>query len=137
MHFTQTSNGELKGIIMYFSKEGIPTYIYKPLDMNKTEFDDFENKQIEASELTWIKNIYWKLKTHSCVLVKRNRRWFQDNVQEIQDLWNIIKRERMEDFSHRAPNKRKSATLNPCESKCLISINGGKTSILSLNIFNK
>ena len=31
-HFTQTNNGELKGIIMYFSKEGIPIYIYKPLN---------------------------------------------------------------------------------------------------------
>ena len=46
--FTQTNNGELKGIIMYFSKEGIPTYIYKPLDMNKTEFDVFENEQMNA-----------------------------------------------------------------------------------------
>jgi putative phage-type endonuclease len=132
-YFTQTSNGELKGIIMYFSKEGIPTYIYKPLDMNKTEFDVFENKQMEATELTWIKNIYWKLKTYSCVLVKRNRRWFQDNVSEIEDLWNIIKRERVEDFSHRAPNKRKSVIASMSLNKCLISINGGKTTILSLS----
>ena len=136
-HFTQTSNGELKGIIMYFSKDGIPTYIYKPLDMNKTEFDVCENKQMEESELTWIKNIYWKLKTHSCVLVKRNRRWFQDNVSEIQDLWDIIKRERVEDFSHRAPNKRKTAITDTSvmanDTKCLISINGGKTTILSLS----
>ena len=137
-HFIQTSNGELKGIIMYFSKEGIPTYIYKPLDMNKTEFDVFENKQMEAYELTWIKNIYWKLKTHSCVLVKRNRRWFQDNVSEIEDLWNIIKRERVQDFSHRAPNKRKTAMSDTSlaltsDNKCLISINGGKTTILSLS----
>ena len=131
-HFTQTSNGELKGIIMYFSKEGIPSYIYKPLDMNKTEFDVFENKQMEATELTWIKNIYWKLKTYSCVLVKRNRRWFQDNVSEIEDLWNIIKRERVEDFSHRAPNKRKTS-VSTSLNKCLISINGGKTTILSLS----
>jgi putative phage-type endonuclease len=133
-HFTQTSIGELKGIIMYFSKEGIPTYIYKPLDMNKPEFDVFENKQMEASELTWIKNIYWKLKTHSCVLVKRNRRWFQDNVSEIEDLWNIIKRERVEDFSHRAPTKRKTVMTDTSQNKCLISINGGKTTILSLSL---
>ena len=103
--------------------------------MNKTEFDVFENKQMEATELTWIKNIYWKLKTYSCVLVKRNRRWFQDNVSEIQDIWNIIKRERTGDYSHRAPNKRRAyvptLTIEP-DSKCLISINGGKSSIISL-----
>jgi putative phage-type endonuclease len=136
-HFTETSNGELKGIIMYFSKEGIPMYIYKPLDMNKTEFDVFENEQMKAKahEFTWIKNIYWKLKTYSCVLVKRNRRWFQDNISEIQDIWNIIKRERTGDYSHRAPNKRRTnvpALAVEPESKCLISINGGKTTIISL-----
>jgi putative phage-type endonuclease len=137
-HFSQTNNGELKGIIMYFSKEGIPTYIYKPLDMNKSDFDLFESETIEkmeANELTWIKNIYWKLKTYSCVLVKRNRRWFQDNVSEIQDIWNIIKRERTGDYSHRAPNKRRvyvpTLTIEP-DTKCLISINGGKSSIISL-----
>ena len=132
-HFTETSNGELKGIIMYFSKEGIPTYIYKPLDMNKTEFDVFENEKMEATEMSWIKNIYWKLKTISCVLVKRNRRWFQDNISEIQDLWNIIKRERTGDYSHRVPNKIRTdvATVaDKSENKCLISINNGKTIVL-------
>jgi putative phage-type endonuclease len=134
-HFTQTNNGELKGIIMYFSKEGIPTYIYKPLDMNKSEFDLFESETIakmEAIDITWIKNIYWKLKTYSCVLVKRNRRWFQDNISEIQDIWNIIKRERTGDYSHRGPNKRKthiSTLAEYSESKCLIFINNGKTLI--------
>ena len=131
--FTQTGNGELKGIIMYFSKDGIPTYIYKPLDMNKSEFDVFEADTIEKMEETgmvWIKNMYWKLKTYSCVVVKRNRRWFQDVILDIQDLWNIIKRERVEGYSHRAPNKRRpvvSTVALTQESKCLISINDGKT----------
>ena len=123
--FTQTSNGELKGIIMYFSKEGFPTYIYKPLDMNKVEFDVFENEMIEKMEATgmiWIKNIYWRLKTYSCVLVKRNRRWFQDNILDIQDLWNIIKRERVDGYSHRAPNKRNITVSTVDKSKCLINI---------------
>ena len=138
-HFTQTNNGELKGIIMYFSKEGIPTYIYKPVDMNKSEFDVFEGetiKKMEENDITWIKNIYWKLQTYSCVLVKRNHRWFQDNISEIRDIWNIIKRERTGDYSHRAPNKRRNvaaaAAAATSENKCLISINGGKSTILSL-----
>jgi len=137
-HFTQTNNGELKGIIMYFSKEGIPTYIYKPVDMNKLEFDLFEGetiKKMEENDITWIKNIYWKLQTYSCVLVKRNRRWFQDNISEIRDIWNIIKRERTGDYSHRAPNKRRNvaaAAAATSENKCLISINSGKSTILSL-----
>ena len=142
--FLQTSNGELKGIIMYFSKEGMPSYIYKPLDMNMQEFDAFECRTIEdmeATGMTWIKNIYWRLKTYSCVLVKRNRRWFEDNVSDIEDLWNVIKRERKDGYSHRAPTKR--TTLHPQtqaqaqnQKQCLISIHGGKT-IVQYNIFGE
>ena len=135
--FIETNNGELKGIIMYFSKEGIPTYIYKPLDMNKSEFDAFESdtiEKMETIEMTWIKNIYWKLKTYSCVFVKRNRRWFQDNVSEIQDLWNVIKRERIDGYSHRAPSKRNTTLIvnatATSENKCLISINDGRSRLV-------
>ena len=82
----------------------------------------FENEMIEKMEATgmiWIKNIYWRLKTYSCVLVKRNRRWFQDNILDIQDLWNIIKRERVDGYSHRAPNKRNITVSTVDKSKCL------------------
>ena len=141
--FLQTSNGELKGIIMYFSKEGMPSYIYKPLDMNMQEFDAFECRTIEdmeATGMTWIKNIYWRLKTYSCVLVKRNRRWFEDNVSDIEDLWNVIKRERKDGYSHRAPIKRRLIQTPPhpiqIQNQCLISIQDGKT-IVQYNIFGE
>ena len=108
--FIHTNTGNLKGIIMYFSGEGgVPIYIYKPLNTDEIEFEKFESQKIQEMELnniTWIKNIYWKLETYSCVLVKRNHRWFQDNISEIQDIWNIIKRERVSGYTNRAPNKR-------------------------------
>jgi hypothetical protein len=56
--------------------------------------------------MTWIKNIYWKLKIYSCVLVQRNKRWFQNNINSLQDIWSIIEKERITGYLHRAPVKR-------------------------------
>jgi hypothetical protein len=60
----------------------------------------------------WIKNIYWKLEKMSCVLVLRNQKWFQDNVQQMGNVWNIIEKERIDGCEHRAPNKR-NKTVKP------------------------
>ena len=132
--FIHTNTGNLKGIIMYFSGEGgVPIYIYKPLNTDEIEFEKFESQKIQEMELnniTWIKNIYWKLETYSCVLVKRNHRWFQDNISEIQDIWNIIKRERVSGYTHRAPNKRIIYEEIPELTKCLIRINNGKSELV-------
>lgn len=104
--FTSLDN-ELKGIIMYFiNSEGNPNYIYKPLDMDNEEFEEWEENNMDTLNMTWIKNIYWKLKICSCVLVQRNKKWFKDNIHQIENIWSIIEAERKSGFQHRAPNKR-------------------------------
>jgi putative phage-type endonuclease len=109
----KTVKGEFKGIIMYFNtKEGRPFYLYKPLELlNYTEIDDWEEKMIEKYEseqhnMLWIKNHYWKLEKLSCVLILRNRKWFQDNIAQLEKVWNIILKERETGYEHRAPVKR-------------------------------
>lgn len=104
---------KMKGIIMYFhTKEGKPLYIYKPLniehpeDVTKWEETHLELYQSEPYNYTYMKFIYWKLAEVSCVLVCRNKRWFQDNVNEIKQLWSIIEKERIEGYEHRAPNRK-------------------------------
>jgi len=105
--FFTSSCDELKGIIMYFNNsEGNPNYIYKPIDMDKEDFEEWEENNMDTINMTWIKNIYWKLKICSCVLVQRNKRWFQDNIYLLQNIWSIIEKERKTGFEHRAPNKR-------------------------------
>jgi putative phage-type endonuclease len=127
----KTENGEFKGIIMYFNtKEGKPFYLYKPLELlNYIEIDVWEEKMIEKYEsedhnMLWIKNHYWKLEKLSCVLILRNRKWFQDNINQLEKVWNIILKERETGFEHRAPNKRvKKETTNKSEFKgCLLNI---------------
>ena len=123
--FFTSNNNEIKGIMMYFNKpDGNPYYSYKPLLMDKCEFEEWEEEQMETIKLTWIKNIFWKLKICSCVLVQRNEKWFHDNIKQIKNIWSIIEKERIEGFGHRAPQKRiKNETLNIEENKgCLLKI---------------
>ena len=122
--FTSNEN-ERKGIIMYFNKpDGNPHYIYKPLYMDQEEFIEWEEYQIDNIPMTWIKNIYWRLKINSCVLVQRNRKWFQDNIHQLKNIWSIIEKERKEGFEHRAPIKRIKNNNQPIEEKtvCLLKI---------------
>ena len=127
----KTEKGEFKGIIMYFNtKEGKPFYLYKPLELlNYNEIDDWEEKMIEKYEsedhnMLWIKNHYWKLEKLSCVLILRNKKWFQDNIEQLGKVWDIILKERETGYEHRAPNKRvkKETTNKPEFQGCLLNI---------------
>ena len=114
-----------KGIIMYFSqKNGVPRYIYKPLTMDKAEFNIWEEEMMNQSQeqnLTWIRNIYWKLEEMSCVLVLRNNLWFDCVIYDIRKFWKTIVQERESNFDHRKAKKRIKTEIIE-ESSCLIRI---------------
>lgn len=120
-----------KGIIMYFSKEGKPTYMYAPLDLieNPSKLERWESKtrnEMEDNGFIWIKNIYWKLDEMSCVLVKRNTKWFDSVVTTMEKTWNTVLYEREHGYEHRKPIKRApkvSRESIKAPNKCLISIN--------------
>jgi putative phage-type endonuclease len=124
--FLKSSKNEIKGVIMYFSGiDGKPKYIYKPIDMDYIDFSTrWEQEQMETYEkggMTWIKNIYWRLEEVSCVLVLRNRKWFKDNICYLEDVWNIILKERQIGYDHRAPTKRIKKDLINDEPVCLLN----------------
>ncbi len=107
--FMQTEKGERKGVIIQFIKNnGNPLYIYQPCDIDTLEdFTEWEEEMMDKyEELTWLRNIYWKMDEFSCVLVPRNKIWFENNIQDIQNIWKIIEHERIHGYEHRAPNKR-------------------------------
>ena len=82
--------------------------------MKKDEFDVWFEKQIEfTKDCCWIRNIYWKLEEVSCVLVLRNRKWFEDNISQLEKIWNIILTERETGYDHRAPNRRVKKVEEP------------------------
>ena len=74
----------------YANSEGNPKYIYSPPNLSTNEeFEEWEQTTMDTiQDLTWIKNCYWKLEIMSCVLVPRNKRWFESNIQELEDILN-------------------------------------------------
>jgi hypothetical protein len=133
--YKDTSNNK-KGIIMYFhTKEGKPHYIYKILDViDKEKIDKWEEETMDLNEKSkvWIKTIYWKLEHMSCVLIKRNKLWFQTNVGELEKVWNIIEQERITGYEHRAPKRREKKDI-PQNQNTIINAFNNKSGCL-LNI---
>ena len=67
-------------------------YIYCPLAFDKSEeYDTWNDKIMDDNEdRTWLKDIYWKLDTESCVLVERNRLWMEAALPKFKEIWKII-----------------------------------------------
>jgi hypothetical protein len=106
--FLFSKDNKQKGIILVFYKNGTPYYEYKPIDMNEVDFDDWFNDTIDKNnDKTFIDKIYWKLDVLSCVLVKRDKEWFNKNISNFEKIWNIILDERKTgEYVKRAPQKR-------------------------------
>jgi putative phage-type endonuclease len=104
-------NGKRRGVIVYFAKDEKPFYQYAPLNITtKVEFDAWFEETVNTYEnLTWIKNIYWRLEVYSCVLVLRNKEWFKNAVVKIEELWKIIETEKQTGFQHRAPKRNSNS----------------------------
>ena len=137
-----SKDNKQKGIILYFhTKEGKPHYVYKPLDIiHPHDIIDWEDKTLDLYQsdkynYIYMKFIYWKLDQKSCVLVCRNRQWFEDAIQEIKELWDTVLLERVSGFEHRAPNRKTkkditkdTTTYNAFDlllksgSKCLLQV---------------
>ena len=118
---TISNDNKTKGIILYFhTKEGKPFYKYKPLEItNENEIKCWEESELEKYESApynyiFLKFIYWKLEKLSCVLVLRNKIWFQNNIDQLAKVWKTIEEERISGYEHRAPVKKpKKEGLKP------------------------
>ena len=109
--FTRNANGKRKGIIIQFFHNEKPHYEYPPVDVSKSEFDEwYDNIMEKNSHMSWISNLYWYLEDYSCVLVPRNKKWFKAVYPEFKELWNIILKERETGFDHRKPKKTRKKT---------------------------
>ncbi len=112
--FLQSKDGCLKGVMLYFNDaDNCPHYVHKPLQMGQEEFELWEEQMMtlyeEEKNMIWIKNNYWKLEQVSCVLVLRNKPWFEMNIGSLKELWDIVEKERVDGYSHRAPKQKQQA----------------------------
>jgi putative phage-type endonuclease len=124
-NFIFTKNYDYKGIILHFIKQTTNEktqltsieniYIYKPINMNRQNYNIWVNIEKEKQEKMgniFIKNYYWKLDEISCVVVQRNKKWFNDNIYKMKEIWDIVLKERKEGFSHRENNSNNSCKIN-------------------------
>jgi hypothetical protein len=114
-----------KGVILYFIKKGdgwtgkidsnIPHYIYMPVTFPKTRnaIDTWIKTTKEAMKQEYIlfNTLYWYLHEFSCILVNRNRDWFNAALPKIEWTWRTIERERETGYEHRSSKKRQNPPI--------------------------
>lgn len=83
-----------KGILLQFKGENGYIYEYCPLgivDITSDEYNIWEDKiMLKNIHNLFIRNIYWKLEKISCVLVLRNKLWFDEIQPLIESFWKKL-----------------------------------------------
>lgn len=97
-----------KGIMIVFVENEGFVYDYMPFGTAKDQVEPWLDQHMEGTpERVWFKNVYWKLHTYSCVLVRRRPKWFQSVVADMEQLWATILEERVNgQYVLRAAKKR-------------------------------
>lgn len=107
-----------RGVVLSFSDRMHPGskthYQYMPLDTLKDKdiIDEWiEQMRIEmkGADLSLFSISYWYLDCFSCVLIERNRRWFDAALPVIKKTWDIIVKERQTGYEHRASQRAAAA----------------------------
>lgn len=124
--FYADEDHEYKGVILHFMLKTVnmtadeisanlsainsPIYKYMPLDIPLTRHDINnwinETKTVHQNTIILFSTLYWYLDEHSCVLIQRNRQWFEAVAPKIEETWQTILKERNEGYQHRAAKKR-------------------------------
>jgi putative phage-type endonuclease len=111
--YVTAKNGSYKGIIIHFhANDGRPHYEYMPLNLwTPNDVEVWEENTIKKYEskpynYSFLRYIYWKLEKLSCVLVLRNNEWFKNSVGQMRKVWDIIEKERVTGYEHRAPVRK-------------------------------
>jgi putative phage-type endonuclease len=118
---SSSSNALMTGTILYFMKNGKPHYEYEPI--GSAESEAWFNAAMERNQAhMWMKTIHWRLEKMSCVLVLRNKLWFQHAIRGLDDLWQTVVQERRnpQGCEHRAPKRRcqgQGQSPNPVQSQ--------------------
>jgi putative phage-type endonuclease len=91
-----------QGVLMECADhQGEFVYKYAPLSLTTTEEQDrWVETQIdeilERDDLTFLRVTRWRLVEENVVLVRRNRRWFKENLLKIKQLWEEVLQKRLE-----------------------------------------
>ena len=132
--FNKTKCGKQKGVVILFTNsDGDYKYEYSALDLTLEKYEEWNRDIVKMNELenyNWISTSYWRLEKVLITTVQRNKAWFKVAKPVIENIYNIILKERKTGYQHRAPKSRKTKT-DP-ETKCMIPLE--KTDSINLTI---
>jgi hypothetical protein len=108
---------EYKGIILTFNKGEEKENKYLPInfEINRENVKIWKTDVINEMLLLGYelkKTYYWYLDEFSCVVVKRNRLWFNEAKNKIKEVWDIIQKEKVEGYEHRNTKKKQKTELS-------------------------
>ena len=113
--YLNDNTDKYKGIILlYFKEDNTPHYEYVPfnvVDFSSNEykiwFENINNNNIKNNNI-FDKFIYWRLDVISCILILRNKLWFNKIVPLIDNFWNnLLEEKHTEKYKDRIKKKRK------------------------------
>lgn len=91
-----------------------PHYEYMPLDVPLTRqaVEEWIMSTRQRLRRNWslYTTLWWYMADYSCILVERNRMWFEAARPVIEETWSVILREREEGYEHRSAKKRSSGS---------------------------
>lgn len=109
--FTETADNKEKGIMCHFYENGEHIYEYAPFGCSKETYDKWEEDIFKKHENTWVNTIYWYLQEVSCVIVKRNKYWFQEALPHFSKIWDTIAYEKINGYNHRKAKQREKKII--------------------------
>lgn len=106
-----------------------PIHEYWFLDSTKSvaesgrELEQWSQSKKDAHSANYVLSncSFWGLDQYSCVLIKRNRVWFEAAIPKITAIWRIIERERITGCEHRAPKKREPTEQSAVATSVVIT----------------
>jgi putative phage-type endonuclease len=106
--FLESAEGKCKGLILLFFKEGKNIYEYAPYGECEEAVVAWETQQKTVEDREYVKTIYWRLNEVSCVLVERNKKWFDCHKENMGEFWKTVCTEREnKEWIKRIPLKKK------------------------------
>uniref|UniRef100_A0A6C0HU78 YqaJ viral recombinase domain-containing protein n=1 Tax=viral metagenome TaxID=1070528 RepID=A0A6C0HU78_9ZZZZ len=141
--FYQDSDRKYRGVVLYFIEKdrfsesvNIPKYKYMPLSVELNEEEIYNwisqtRESVREEGLVLFNTLYWYLEEYSCVLIPRNKPWFEAVFPMIRETWDIILKERVEGFEHRSPKKKEKKIVNTIVTS---DVSGNSYTIENLNM---
>lgn len=119
--FYADNSHEYKGVVLHFIETDSrsptvnhPHYKYMPIGKGSEDLTTIAiglwikemRDEGKKKGLVLFNTLYWYLDEYSCVLIPRNRDWFQAALPKISDVWETIVKERVDGYEHRATKKK-------------------------------